>query len=255
MNLQTHIRNFLKFTSLIYIYQNFLGPKLNHAEFIEDGNIAAARGEIEVAISKLKGKWGDQVVNFPKVVYSMKGGKYQMEFLIDQRKTDIFGLLVTAINTILTDDTKDEHSKKLVGASKIKAFRKGEVMTLVYEFEQMGSVSIKSKGSISIVGEFTLERPSFKFILEKNYEITPMDIQVVISAYSEANKFSTYGKQRANAINNSGLNLPKNTKGENLDGVIGQPEKKSESEAEKERQIKELQEMGIMVFMPNDKQF
>ncbi len=116
-------------------------------------------------------------------------------------------------------------------------------------------MNIKSSGSISIVGEFTLERPSFKFILEKNYEITPMDIQTVISAYSEANKFSTYGKQRANAIQNSGLNLPKNTQGGNLDGVIGQPEKKSDSEAEKERQIKELQEMGIMVFMPNDKQF
>jgi hypothetical protein len=36
----------------------------------------------------------------PEIKFSIIGGKYQAEFIIDQRKTDIYNLVVEALNCI-----------------------------------------------------------------------------------------------------------------------------------------------------------
>ena len=83
----------MKYT-LIYVVQllNNTLFKYLYMFFMEDENLAVARGRIDGAISQLKHELGSQVVDFPKIIYSMKGNKYIIEFLVDQRRTDIFGL-------------------------------------------------------------------------------------------------------------------------------------------------------------------
>ena len=236
---------------------------------MEDEHLYNARKVIDNEILKLKTELGDQVVDLPNVHYKMKGGNYIIEFLVDQRRTDIFSLLVACISDIESNQEKNKSSKNLLKPASVKTLKDGEIMTQVYEYEQLGANNVKSRGSINIVGEFSLERPSFKFILEKHYEVTGIDISAVIKAYKEAFKFSHYSNQRSNSISNivPVKNRPSNKRSSDpksvldaLKGSVSNSVKPDGKEEEKEVMTEEdvankIKELGVMIFMPEDKDF
>lgn len=263
------IANFLGQSFLSYVaYMET--SKTNSVGFYEDEHLFNARKKIDLEIAILKKDIGEQVVDFPKVIYTMKGDKYIIEFLVDQRRTDIFSLQVACINDIESNQEKNKNSKNLLTEAKVQTLKNGDVMTQVYQYEQLGKNNVKSTGTINIVGEFSVERPSFKFILEKNYEVTSIDISAVISSYKEAFKFSKYSSQRANSISNI---TPKvnskrasskrnsepdslvNSLKESVTGSLKPADNTQLSEMTAVEAVQKIREMGVMVFLPDDKDF
>jgi len=59
----------------------------------------------------------------------MKGGNYIIEFLVDQRRTDIFSLLVACISDIESNQEKNKSSKNLLKPASVKTLKDGEIMT------------------------------------------------------------------------------------------------------------------------------
>lgn len=140
----------------------------------------------------MKREFGTQMASYPTVMYvfkwcmhilsySLRGPKYQIEFLIDQRKCDIFTVLVSALNVL---ERGSDSSDFKVG--KVDTMRNGNIYTLQLSFtESNGSVKshLTSKGSISISGEMSDDRPNFKLVLEKFDEITDVDCKAFVECY------------------------------------------------------------------------
>lgn len=51
------------------------------------------------------------------------------------------------------------------------------------------------------MGEFILDRPGFKFTIEKNKKITDKDLDILMKVYEEAYKPSSMREVRKNYIN------------------------------------------------------
>ena len=64
--------------------------KSEHALMYTDNIFEKAKGLITTEIEKLRNKHGEQMMSFPQVNYSAEAGIYKMDFLVDQRKCDIF---------------------------------------------------------------------------------------------------------------------------------------------------------------------
>lgn len=96
------------------------------------------------------------------------------------------------------------------------------------------------------MGEFSVDRPNFKFIMEKSGDISEVDIKAFLAAYKEANKpnsFITFRKQQLQAAANQETDGEKTNLGSWFSNA-----NKQKSEA-----IKKLEEMGVSVFLPDKK--
>ena len=103
-------------------------------------------------------------------------------------------------------------------------------------------VGLTSKGTIYIVGEYTLDRPKFKFVLEKTDEISPTDVNALLAAYKEANRpnsFITFKKQHI-----------QNTEGK---GDLSISSWLSSLPKQKAEAVKKLEETGVTIFFPDKK--
>jgi hypothetical protein len=211
--------------------------------------------DVNKAIEILKKKHGDQAMTFPPVTFSGNGRSYRLEFTVDQRRCDVFSLLVTAASLI----QEKEGESKIPGQPfvTIKPFRKDNTMTFQVVFHETGANQIKYKGSISLLGEFKTDFPGFRFILEKETEISETDKELFLKVYELANLSTPFSSQRSQTISQSQKILSsKKDQSEGFMNTLGQiiggqpEEKQSEDEI-----TKKLKDMGVIVFAPDNKGF
>lgn len=74
---------------------------------MEDYVLSNARKKIETEITKMKTEFGTQMATFPSIRYNTRGPKYQIDFLVDQRRVDVFTVLISALNSF--DRSKEEN--------------------------------------------------------------------------------------------------------------------------------------------------
>ena len=87
-----------------------------------------------------------------------------------------------------------------------------------------------------------MERPKFKFVLEKTDDISAADIKALMAAYKEANRPNSFVTFRKQHIQNT------ETKNELTisSWLSGLPKQKAEA-------VKKLEEMGVTIFLPDKK--
>lgn len=220
-----------------------------------DKVLTDAEADIKRAIADLKRKHGDQAMTFPQVTCSGNGRSYRIEFLVDQRRCDVFSLLVTAASMI----QEKEGESRIPGQPfvTIKPFRKDNTMTFQLVFNESGANQIKYKGSISLIGEFKTDMPGFRFVLEKETEITETDKQLFVKVYELANLATPFSSQRAQSLaQNLKAQAAKKDKNEGLMSSLGHMiTGDGDQKAEEDEATKKLKEMGVIVFQPDNKGF
>lgn len=225
------------------------------ARMYSDKVLTDAEREINKSIADLKRKHGDQAMTFPPVTFSGNGMSYRIEFTVDQRRCDVFSLLVTAASLI----QEKEGESKIPGQPfvTIKPFRKDNTMTFQVIFQETGANQIKYKGSISIIGEFKTDFPGFRFILEKETEISETDKQLFLKVYELANLATPFSSQRSQTLAQSQKQQSKKKdKSEGLLGSIGNLMGPQEDEKPDDDEVtKKLKEMGVILFAPDNKGF
>lgn len=246
LNLRSKLLGKILVTSgtLFLLRQDLVGMR---AKFMMDEMLDKTKKQIEANIDRLKNKFGQGVMSFPKVNYSMHGDIYKIDFLVDQRKCDIFSLLVTSANCI---ERKNEKSKNQQNPFRnIKTMKVGDNMTFQIEFSEEGNHRILHNGVITVTGSFDLERPNFKFIFEKKGEITQNDVNLILAVYELANKNTTFGVEREKNMRkfHSGAQDKDSSFSSKLSSTFFSGDK------EKEETLKRLKEMGVVIFLPDQK--
>jgi hypothetical protein len=100
---------------------------LGYVHAIEDDTIRNVRSLMNKHISGLRSEFGQTTV-YPEVSYELKGDNYEIKFLIDQRKCDLFMLISTFMNVYNTD--------KQFRVTDMKAFSREDLITFFVEFEE-----------------------------------------------------------------------------------------------------------------------
>ncbi|CAD8045366.1 unnamed protein product [Paramecium primaurelia] len=200
---------------------------------IEDKNILEARKKIEQDILKMKSQFGSEADNYPEVKYGTKGNRYSITFIADQRKCDIFALLVNILSQL----------QKLDGSFKIKEVHstfENQIYSLQIDFEEsVGNPKskIKTQGTIYIYGEMTNEKPSIQIILEKTDQFSNTDLEAFMACYIEANRPRS-------------MVHPKNFQSNQQI----QEEIKHQQEIKTEKTLQELEKTGVTIFLPDSKE-
>ena len=78
-------------------------------------------------INQLRSEYG-QTTTYPDITYELKGSNYQIKFLIDQRKCDLFALISNFMNVYNT-----QKDFKVID---MKAFTKDDLITFYVQFEE-----------------------------------------------------------------------------------------------------------------------
>lgn len=219
-------------------------PSPNLAFFLSDNFLQTAKSQIESNIQRLKQNYGEGVMSFPKVNYSMRGDTYQIDFLIDQRKCDIFSLLVTAANLIEEQENKKKTNSKPF--KNVKTMKVGKNMTFQVEFTEEGKHRINHSGTLTMTGSFDLERPNFKFIFEKKNEISDGDIRLINTIYELANRNTAFGVERQKHLRNAQSSKETSTGPQILGNFFS-------GDKEMKEVLKNLKEMGVVVYLPESK--
>lgn len=262
LNFNKHllIKNFLKNSKLkrgIFLTTTssliLLNLNKSKLKFYSDENLENLKKNMDSHIKNLKSLHGDNLMSFPQVNYRLQGETYKIDFLIDQRKCDIFSLLVTAGNMLEKSENLINNGKNPKIFDEIKTMEKNGNMVLNLEFTETTSRGIKYKGTIKIMGEFRPDMPSFKFQFEKTGDISTTDIQILKKIYELANINTQYSviRERNIATNNS-INRAKKSEKTSQTSKIASALGLGKSESSEET-MKKLSEMGIILFMPNDK--
>lgn len=223
--------------------------------FYMDETLQNTKNEIENHISGLKRKYGQQVMSFPLVTYGYQGGQYTVDFLIDQRKCDIFSLLVQA-SSLLEQEEKKKKKSAAKPFENIRTMGKGNNMTFVLEFTEEGKNRISKKGSITFMGEFRADRPSFRFCLTKAEEVTETDIQIIKTIYETANKNTLFSTERMKNVQNASITQRRQSKDQQTQegrSLLKKAFGGDEEEKEYQEAVEKLREMGIVIFSPDDK--
>jgi hypothetical protein len=71
------------------------------------------------------------------------------------------------------------------------------------DFLERNKLGVKNKGSISIIGEYSNDKPSFKFIFEKKNEISNLNIDLIMKIYETANRPSKINQLKKFSFNES----------------------------------------------------
>ena len=98
---------------------------LGFVSAIEDETIRNTRAIMNRQISELRSEYGQTTI-YPDISYDLKGDNYEIKFLIDQRKCDLFALLSHFMSTYNT-----EKQFKVID---MKAFTKDDLITFYVEF-------------------------------------------------------------------------------------------------------------------------
>lgn len=104
------------------------------------------------------------------------------------------------------------------------------------------------------MGEYRNDRPSFRFLLEKNTELSSTDINIIKHVYEEANVTTVESSERLGYYQNKQRqqNLNQNSKNNKASSSSGFKMTSSDTTPHT-KELEKLKEMGVMVFMPNDK--
>jgi len=210
-----------------------------------DKYLDKAKASIATEIEKMKKQHGTQVMAFPEVNYSFDGNSYRIDFLVDQRKTDLLALLLTAI-TILDQNKGVTYS--------LKSRKDGDGIFVDIILQNTG----KGSGTITLVGQLKGDRPSFKFILEKQSEISDIDLKIITQVYKEANLRTAYSGERSKNLSGSQKRSKETQTKNQSKGFLSQAEEvMGGGEIEELSSIDEvttkLKEMGVIVFAPENK--
>lgn len=214
-------------------------------KFYSDKYLDKAKSSIASEIEKLKKIHGTQVMAFPEVNYSYDGNSYRIDFLVDQRKTDLLALLLTAM-TILDQDKGSIYS--------LKSRKDGESIFVDITLQNTG----KGSGTITLVGQLKGDRPRFKFVLEKQSEISDVDLKIITQVYKEANLRTAYSGERSKNLSSSEKQNKETQSKKSSKGLLDQAsEVLGLGEIEELSSIEEvttkLKEMGVIVFAPESK--
>jgi hypothetical protein len=112
-------------------------------------------------------------------------------------------------------------------------------MTFVLEFTEQGKNRISKKGNITFMGEFRADRPSFRFCLSKEDEISETDLELVKQVYETANKNTLFSAERMKNVQNASINQRKNQKNQTADEGKSLLKKAFGGSTEEETQSKE----------------
>ena len=78
-------------------------------------------------------EFGTQMMSFPNISYKLMGDLYTMDFLVDQRKCDLFSLLSSVIDFM--ENNKDTYGIKVKNIAALYD-QNTEVHTMQIDFEQ-----------------------------------------------------------------------------------------------------------------------
>lgn len=98
---------------------------------IEDEVVVKARNKVNRKLDEFKREYGTQMMSFPDTLIGIKGGCYFMEFLVDQRKCDLFSLLMVILDIF----EKNKDNNRIIVKS-MNSFKQDNVLTLQVEFEE-----------------------------------------------------------------------------------------------------------------------
>lgn len=240
-------RNIMKSKKVVLTATAFTALWLTNegCKLYSDKYLDKAKATIATEIEKMKKLHGTQVMAFPEVSYSFDGNSYRIDFLVDQRKTDLLALLLTAI-TIL-DQTKG-------AIYSLKSRKDGESIFVDIQIQNTGMGS----GTITLVGQLKGDRPSFKFVLEKQSEISDLDLKIVTQVYKEANLRTAYSGERSKNLSVSEKKASQNQTKKASKGFLAQAEEvigggENDEPSSIEEVTAKLKEMGVIVFAPENK--
>jgi hypothetical protein len=186
----------------------------------------------------------------------MKGERYSIEFIADQRRCDIYLIYITIMD--LYEKNKEKFSFQIKNMTTFKENnfttlqidfeealgdpKKSRIWQLILIFEPLLFLELFAKGTLYITGDMVTDRPSVRVILEKTNEFSNLDIKAFLGAYFEANKPNDPNlKNKLQEISEaSNFNS-------NLSNIGG---KNSPSRQEL---IKKLEEFGVTIFLPEGK--
>ena len=192
-------------------------------------NLIKIKNEINKEITQLKYTYGEQTNYFPEPIIKKIENKYILEFLIDHRICDIFIILHDIIDFLNNKEIKIKPFLK-----DLRSFKHDNLKTIQIDFEEKGF-----KGTISITGEYILDRPGFKFTLEKENALSKKDIQIFINAYKQTYKPSIIKDIHKNYINS-------------LTNISDQKKNKSSnSKKNKQKILEDLKKLGVLIFLPD----
>ena len=75
------------------------------------------------------------MVNYPTPVVGIRGGRYFMEFLVDQRKSDLFEILVGVLDLM----EKNKEGGRII-VKNVTSWKGEGVVTMMVEFEECGDL-------------------------------------------------------------------------------------------------------------------
>ena len=178
-------------TSLILIPSTRYIFKCN---FYSDSSIEKAKSELQDYILSLKRSDHKHEIDFSEITYTLDKGKYKMSFLVDQRKVDLLKVAIAAAETLKKLNNGQEITFKLT------TNQSGDKLVHQIDFKEIGGSKITYAGSIVLMGEYRHDRPSFRFYLEKNTELSDINIAMVKAAYKEAHIISDFSIEKQKVI-------------------------------------------------------
>ena len=118
---------FLTFSSILAYFSK------NQSSFfmIEDQVVQKARTKVNKRLEEFRREFGTQMMSFPEAFIGIRGGSYYMEFLVDQRKCDLFALLLVVLD--LFEKNKDN---KRITVKSMNSFKQDNVLSLQVDFEE-----------------------------------------------------------------------------------------------------------------------
>lgn len=151
---------------------------------IRDKFLDRAVTDIEDGIRDIQLKYPS--IQKPLLNYGLRGTRYFIEFPITGRNIDLFSILANTQQVI--NEGKTQYGARISGTD---SFVQDENISYLIDYDVNSTTAngAKSKGSIYIRGIKGDEGfDSYKFILEKNVDFSPLDIKVILGAYENAFK-------------------------------------------------------------------
>jgi hypothetical protein len=118
---------FVAFSSIF----TYFSQKNGSFFMLEDEVVVKARNKVNKKLDEFRREFGTQMMSFPDPFIGIRGGCYFMEFLVDQRKCDLFSLLMVVLDLF----EKNKDNNRIVVKS-MNSFKQDNVLTLQVEFEE-----------------------------------------------------------------------------------------------------------------------
>ena len=234
-------RNTSKALAMATIYSSYsVLSTVNCAQYT---TLASLKHKIDQMTSYLRSQYSRHETWFPEITIHQKGNTFILEFLIDQRKCDIFTLVIEAVNALNSGDYQVDSK-----ITDMKSFQHGTLKTIQLNFEEK-DVGLAKKGTLSIRGEFVLDRPAFKLTMEKDGNVSDKDLSMFMKMFEEANKPSEASETRKKYIATLKSGTGQQQKEKTTSSLL--PFQKGSTNVDDT--IEKLKEKGVHLIMPDDK--